>query len=112
MRGSAGDLDLKHLLAFDEIYRCCSISDAALALGMSQPSVSLMLSKLRDYFHDPLFVRTPSGMQPTPKAKALSGPIKNTLTAFRRVTIDTEEFDPETSRVVFRISMTDIGQIV
>jgi DNA-binding transcriptional LysR family regulator len=51
-------------------------------------------------------------MQPTPRAKALIAPITNALAAFRRVTSDMDEFDPQTSRTTFRISLTDIGQVV
>lgn len=112
MRRSDDDVDFKHLLAFDQIYRCGSISDAALALGVSQPSVSLMLSKLRKHFDDRLFVRTQSGMQPTPRAKALSAPVREALNAFHRAATHTDDFVPETSQIVFRISMTDIGQVV
>lgn len=112
MRYAEGGLDVKHLVAFDEIYRSCSISDAAIALGISQPSVSVMLSKLREHFRDPLFVRTPTGMQPTPRAKVLCAPIRDALSAFRRAATQSEDFVPGTSTIVFRVSMTDIGQVV
>jgi DNA-binding transcriptional LysR family regulator len=106
------DLDVKHLMAFDAIYKSGSISDAALRLRISQPSVSLMLSRLREHFGDPLFVRTSRGMQPTPFAKSLSDPIKGAIGAFRRASTHTEDFDPARSTAVFRVSLTDIGQII
>jgi DNA-binding transcriptional LysR family regulator len=106
------DLDVKHLMAFDAIYQTGSISDAALRLRISQPSASLMLSRLRAHFGDPLFVRTPRGMQPTSLATSLSEPIKGAIGAFRRASSHTEDFDPIRSTIVFRISLTDIGQII
>lgn len=112
MRKPDAEIDIKHLMAFNEILKRSSISDAAIELGVSQPSVSLMLAKLREHFGDPLFVRTPNGMQPTPRAKALSPLISDALAAFRHVTIDTDDFDPLVSKMTFRISLTDIGQVV
>lgn len=106
------DLDVKHLMAFDAIYQSGSISDAALRLRISQPSVSLMLSRLRAHFGDPLFVRTPRGMQPTSLARSLSEQVKGAIGAFRRASTHTEDFDPNRSATVFRISLTDIGQII
>jgi DNA-binding transcriptional LysR family regulator len=106
------DLDVKHLIAFDAIFESGSISNAALRLGMSQPSVSLMLSRLREHFGDPLFVRTSRGMQPTAMARTLSEPVKGAIGAFRRASAHTEDFDPARSNIVFRISLTDIGQLI
>ena len=39
--------DARHLVLLDEIYRCQSMTRAAQALGLSQPTVSIWLSKLR-----------------------------------------------------------------
>ena len=48
-----------------------SVSRAARQLGMSQPAVSKALRRLREAFDDPLFVRGPSGIVPTPRAHAI-----------------------------------------
>ena len=50
------------LALYDEL----SVSRAAQALGMSQPAVSMALRKMRSTFNDPLFVRAPRGITPTP----------------------------------------------
>lgn len=50
-------LDLNLLVVFDAIYREKNVSWAARTLGKSQPNVSAALSRLRDVFQDPLFVR-------------------------------------------------------
>src|SRR6266513_4013247 len=55
------------LALYDEL----SVSRAAQALGMSQPAVSMALRKMRATFNDPLFVRAPRGITPTPRAHAL-----------------------------------------
>src|SRR5689334_14896120 len=62
------NLDLLSILVALDDTR--SVSTAALALGMTQPQVSVALGKLRELFNDPLFVRTTKGMQPTPRAAA------------------------------------------
>ncbi len=50
-------LDLNLLVVFDAIYREKNVSWAARTLGKSQPNVSAALSRLRNVFQDPLFVR-------------------------------------------------------
>ena len=38
-----------------------------------------MLTRLRDAFNDPLFIRAPHGMVPTLRAQALAAPVKQLL---------------------------------
>ena len=67
------DLDLKLLAIFEEVYKVKSVSQAADNLRIAQPTVSMGLRKLRQRFNDPLFVRTSTGMEPTPRAADLCG---------------------------------------
>lgn len=48
-----------------------NLSRAAVRLGASQPALSHSLVRLRELFQDPLFVRVPHGLAPTPKALEL-----------------------------------------
>ena len=64
------DLDLNLLRLFNEVYRAGSVSRAAEHLGLTQPAVSHGLTRLRLLVKDPLFVRAPGGVKPTPKAVA------------------------------------------
>ena len=64
-------LDVRLLNVFDEIYKTRSVSRAADNLGLGQPAVSIALGKLRTHFKDPLFVRTSTGMDPTPFGEGL-----------------------------------------
>ena len=61
-------LEANLLQLFDLLYSTRSVTRAAEQLGLAQPTVSIWLGKLREQLGDPLFVRTPSGMQPTPVA--------------------------------------------
>ncbi|MFV5617171.1 LysR family transcriptional regulator, partial [Acinetobacter baumannii] len=51
------DLDSRLLNIFYHIYRFKSVSMAADAIGLTQPSVSNGLNKIRQHFNDPLFIR-------------------------------------------------------
>ena len=105
-------IDLRLLSVFDEIYKTRSVTAAAVALDLGQPAVSVALSKLRHHFDDPLFVRTSSGMEPTPFGEGLVRPVRGVLEALDLVLGHRNEFDPATSERTFRICMTDITQLV
>src|SRR6266545_6836094 len=86
--------DARMLVLFDEIYRTQSMTRAAERLNLSQPTASIWLAKLRRHWHDPLFVRTSAGMQPTPRADALIGPAREALALLRGLSGDESTFDP------------------
>src|SRR5450432_1590020 len=60
-------LDLNLLRVAVALLDAGSVSQAAKKLGISQPSVSESLAKLRSHFDEPLFVRSGNGMSPTPR---------------------------------------------
>lgn len=105
-------IDIRLLSVFDEIYKSRSVTAAAQALELGQPAVSVALSKLRHHFGDPLFVRTSSGMTPTPFGEGLARPVREVLDALDLVIGHRNDFDPMTSDRTFRICMTDISQLV
>jgi DNA-binding transcriptional LysR family regulator len=104
-------LDANLLQLFDLIYRTHSVSRAAEQLGLAQPTVSIWLNKLRQHLNDPLFVRTPSGMQPTPVADALIVTAREALESLRHLSNWESKFTPATSERRFRICMTDASHI-
>jgi DNA-binding transcriptional LysR family regulator len=60
--------------------------------------VSHALARLRHVLKDDLFVRTPEGMQPTPRAERMAGPVRAALRELQ-VTVEPDEFDAsQTSR--------------
>lgn len=103
--------DTRLLVMFDEVYRSQSLTRTAETLGVSQPTASIWLGKLRRQMADPLFVRTSSGVRPTPRADALIGPVRESLAALRRLGGDVPAFDAGTSERMFRIAMTDASHI-
>ena len=89
-----------------------NVSRAAERLGVSQPRVSTALGRLREYFGDPLFVRTSRGMEPTPRALMLIPAAREALSRIESGLIDSGEFDPATSTHTFSIALSDVGEIV
>ncbi|QWF84875.1 LysR family transcriptional regulator [Amycolatopsis sp. CA-230715] len=60
------DLGPQHLRVLDAIAAGESISRGAVRLGLSQPAVSAMLSRMEQHFGARLFTRTTAGVVPTP----------------------------------------------
>ncbi|WP_370949449.1 LysR family transcriptional regulator [Amycolatopsis sp. cg5] len=59
-------LEIRHLRAICAIAAAGSLSQAAAALGMSQPSLTSLLQRLERQIGTPLFVRSHLGVTPTP----------------------------------------------
>lgn len=103
-------LDLNLLRLFAEVHRLGSVSRAAEALGMTQPAASQGLARLRHQLKDPLFVRAPGGVKPTARANELAGTVRQTLLALGQAIDASVRFDPRSSRRLFRLHMSDIGE--
>jgi DNA-binding transcriptional LysR family regulator len=105
------DIDLNLLRAFDAVLQEKSVTGAAARLRLTQPAVSNALSRLRALFGDPLFVRTPSGMDATPFARELGEPVRQALALLESALAHGPGFDPAVSTRAFRFYMSDLGQI-
>ncbi|OXI36569.1 LysR family transcriptional regulator [Burkholderia aenigmatica] len=108
---SVDHLDLNLLRVFQAIVEERSLTKAGERLALSQPAVSYSLGRLRTLFDDPLFVRTRSGMQPTPVALELAGIVGKALDMVRVALRYAERFDPATSTRTFRLSLSDAGEM-
>ncbi len=64
--------DLNLLLLFHVLYQERNASRAAKLLSISQPALSHKFNTLRDEWGDPLFIKAPRGLTPTPKAHDLA----------------------------------------
>jgi DNA-binding transcriptional LysR family regulator len=105
-------VDLNLLVVFDALVAERQVTRAAQKVGLSQPAASNALRRLRDLFEDDLFVKTPQGMQPTPKAIALEQPIRQVLTQIQSALVQEAPFVPETSEQVFALGMSDYGEFI
>jgi DNA-binding transcriptional LysR family regulator len=104
-------LDVKHLRMFEAVYSARHVTRAAETLGVSQPTLSIGLARLREQFADPLFIRTNEGMLPTPRAETLIAPVRDVLLTFRHLAESEKPFDPRASKRAFRIAMTDASHV-
>jgi DNA-binding transcriptional LysR family regulator len=103
-------IDPNLLRLFDAVYRARSVSRAAEQLELTQPAASQGLMRLRGLIHDPLFVRAPGGVRPTPKADRLAEPVRHALVTLEQALGESAGFDPTQSLRSFRIHMSDIGE--
>jgi len=106
------DIDLNQLVLFQQLMVERRVSKVAENLGLTQPAVSNTLAKLRRQFGDDLFVRTPTGMMPTPFAEQLAEPIGYALGMIHSGLNQHSSFDPASVKRSVTIGMTDIGEIV
>ena len=98
-------LDLNLLVVFDAVARERNATRAAARLNMTQPAISHALARLRNALRDDLFVRTPDGMEPTPYAERLVGPVRTALENLRTALDGAAPFDPETAERSFTVAM-------
>jgi DNA-binding transcriptional LysR family regulator len=103
--------DLNLLKAFDALYAERHVTHAGQRIGLSQSAMSGALTRLRELLNDELFVRSPTGMQPTPRADDLAGPIAASLRLMRSV-IEDDGFDPAEADHIVTIAMTDYAAFV
>jgi DNA-binding transcriptional LysR family regulator len=100
-------IDLNLLVAFDALIAERSVTRAAARIGRTQPAMSAALSRLRALFRDDLFVRSPSGLQPTPRAVELATPLSESLAQIQRTLEYTQEFVPAAALSTFTLALSD-----
>ncbi len=98
--------DLNLLVVFNAVAQEKNFTRAGQRLGMSQPAVSHALARLRYALKDELFVRTPEGMQPTPRAERMAGPVRAALRELQ-VTVEPDEFDASQTSRSYTIAATN-----
>ena len=104
-------LDLNLLVVFDAIMRERSVTRAGQRLGLSQPAMSHALTRLRHMLKDELFIRSPTGMTPTPRADQLATPIRIALDGLQQ-SLEPVQFDPAKTTMTFRIAVDNYAAIV
>lgn len=100
-------LDLNLLVAFNALMETRSVSRAAEQLNLSQPAMSAALSRLREFFGDPLLTTKGKRMYLTAYAEALLPRVIETLRTLEGIIATSAFFDPATSERTFRIACSD-----
>src|SRR5438477_9373922 len=104
-------LDLNLLVVFDAIMRDRSVTRAGQRLGLSQPAMSHALTRLRHMLKDELFVRSPNGMAPTPRAEELATPIRIALDGLQQ-SLEPVQFDASKATASFRSAVDNYSAMV
>src|SRR5882762_1360130 len=106
-----GAFDLNLLIVFDAVMQDRSVTRAGSRIGLSQPAMSHALNRLRHMLKDDLFVRTPEGMVPTPRAETLAQPLRNALSEMQ-LALEPTTFDPAASDRRFALAVNNYAAVV
>lgn len=96
------------LLILGTLLKTRSVSEAANALGVSQPSVSRALARLREQLKDPLLVRSGNAMIPTARGEELTQRLADWMVLTDQV-LHKQQFSPQALERRFRVGSTDFG---
>ena len=108
---SLAGLDLNLLVVLDALLRESNVTRAGRRVGLSQSATSHALGRLRRLLDDPILVRTPEGMRPTPRGAALAMPVRSALAQLERSLSPPRPFDPARSTQGFTLALEDAGQV-
>ncbi len=104
--------DLNLMRVFDALIEDGNLTRAGYRLGLSQPAMSHALARLRRLTGDTLFVRVPTGMEPTEAALRMAPAVREGLRLLEGAMASDMRFDPLTCERTFQVLMSDIGELV
>lgn len=99
--------DMNLFLVLHTLLEERSVTRTGHRLGRTQSAISNSLKRLRDTFEDPLFVRTPAGLSPTPKAVDLGKHIAEIIRLSDHCLTPEADFDPKVTEAHFVIGAPD-----
>jgi DNA-binding transcriptional LysR family regulator len=105
-------INVNLLVALDALFSERSVTRAGKKIGIAQSSMSHALSSLREIFDDPLLVRSPEGMIPTPRGEQLEAPLREALEQLRKAIEATTEFEPASASARFSVASDEIQQVI
>jgi Transcriptional regulator len=103
-------LDLNLLQTLNVLLIEQNVTKAAEKLHLSQPSVSVHLSKLREFFDDPLLLPGSRGMVPTSRALELKEPLQKALDALETAVAPSRIFEPDKAELTLHIAVSDYSE--
>jgi DNA-binding transcriptional LysR family regulator len=99
-------IDLNLFRVFDAVMTERHVGRAAMHIGRTQPAVSNAIRRMRHVFRDPLFVRAPDGIRPTPRAEELWREIAPAMEGLSR-TAQEKKFDSTKVSGALTVACTD-----
>lgn len=103
-------IDMNLFPVLDAIYATRNLTRAAERLHITQPAVSNALARLRRAMNDPLFMRTPNGMSPTPLTESIMPRVQQALALLGSSVTEQHQFEPATAQKTLRLSMNDMAE--
>ncbi|MFN0303808.1 MAG: LysR family transcriptional regulator [Burkholderiales bacterium] len=100
-------IDLWALYVFTELVRWKNATLVAERLSITQSTVSHTLRRLRELFSDELFIRHPSGLEPTAVALVLAPRVHAVLAAAQDIFQPPGQFDPRRVERVIALGLSD-----
>lgn len=110
-RSGLPQFDLNLLAALDALLRERSVTLAAARLGVSQPTMSGMLRRLRDQFRDPLLVRGKLGYELTDRAADIAEKTRQALLLIEGL-VSPPEFDLKVLKRHFVIMASEFSMFL
>ncbi len=105
-------IDLNLLAAFNALMNERNVTRAATQVGVSQPAMSAALSRLRTLLGDPLFLRSPGGLLPTPRARELARPVAEALSQIKAALVTMPDFVPADAVLTINLGLSDYPAFV
>lgn len=105
--GTGVAIDLNLMVSLDALLQERSVTRAAQRLGLSQPTLSAALARLRRHFDDELLTRVGNIYELTPLAERLIEQTGQALSASDRVFQTRPDFDPEHSEHEYTLVVAD-----
>src|SRR3954471_2304781 len=100
-------IDLNLLAAFDALMSERNVTRAAARVRVSQPAMSAALSRLRKLLGDPLFLRRPRALLPTPRARERAEPLAQALRQIEAVLVKKPQSAPESASLALTLGLSD-----
>lgn len=100
-------LDLNLLVVLDALLTEQNTTRAGELVFLGQSATSAALARLREFFGDPLLVRSGQKMVLTPLAQELVEPVRSVLRQTESIANYNLRFDAKTSNRVFKLNMSD-----
>jgi LysR family transcriptional regulator, mexEF-oprN operon transcriptional activator len=101
------NFDLNLLVILHVLLEERSVTRTGERLGRTQSAISNALKRLRDHLDDPLLVRTPEGLSPTPRAARLQPMVARIVQDAGACIARTSDFDAATAQAQFAIGAPD-----
>jgi len=107
-----GSLDLNLLVALNALLEERNVTRAGQRLGLSQPSTSALLARLRRHFGDELLARVGNSYELTPLALTLRERSAAAIDIVERTFATQSSFDPATTDQAFSLIVSDYAVMV